>query len=146
MRIWRISNHADLSGQGGVVAAARWNLVKTPIVYCADHPAAALLEMLVHIDPEDAPATYKLLSIEVPEPLDIHAPELPEDWKEDLALTQNLGSRFIASGSAPVMAVPSAVVPFARNYLLNPLLLEDAAIRIACVTDHPIDPRLVGLR
>jgi RES domain-containing protein len=146
MRIWRISNHADLSGQGGVVAAARWNLVRTPVVYCADHPAAALLEMLVHIDPEDAPPTYRLLSIEVPEPLDIHTPELPDDWKEDLAFTQNLGSSFIAAGSAAVMAVPSAIVPFASNYLLNPLLLEEAGIRIVGVTEHPIDPRLLGLR
>jgi hypothetical protein len=34
-------------------------------------------------------------------------------------------------------------VPFASNYLLNPALLERDGIRIASVTSHPIDARLL---
>ena len=144
MLVWRISNHADLSGHGGVIAAARWNPIKSPIVYCTDHPASALLEMLVHIDAEDAPADFQLLRIEVPDGTEIYEPPLPDDWKDDIELTRQIGFDFIASARAPLMAVPSALVPFARNYLLNPGLAKAASISIAGTTRHPIDPRLVG--
>ena len=144
MLVWRISNYSDLSGRGGLVAAARWNPVNTPIVYCADHPASALLEMLVHIDMEDAPSAYQLLHIDVPDGTAIQEPSLPADWKDALSLTRDIGSTFIKAKLAPVMAVPSVIVPYARNYLLNPLLTEQANIRIVATTLHPIDKRLVN--
>lgn len=144
MRVWRISSHADLSGRGGELSAARWNRLGTPIVYCADHPAAALLEILVHIDIEDAPATYQLLGIHVPDETPIFRPSPPDDWKENLGLTQDIGTRFISDGRYAVMAVPSIIVPFATNYLLSPSLLEQASIGIDSRTEHPIDPRLIA--
>ena len=50
MELWRISNYADLSGAGdGLLAAGRWHTRGRRIVYLADHPASALLEMLVHM-------------------------------------------------------------------------------------------------
>jgi RES domain-containing protein len=144
MLIWRVSNYADLSGRGGVIAAARWNPVNTPVVYCADHPASALLEMLVHIDTEDAPPTYQLLHIDAPPTTQIYEPALPAGWKNDLNLTRRIGSEFIASARAPLMAVPSVLIPYARNYLLNPRLVTLAHIRIVETSRHPIDARLVG--
>ena len=98
----------------------------------------------MHVDPEDAPRTYQLLGIEIPDGVAIHEPELLEGWVRDLVLTQSVGSRFIAAGLAPVMQVPSAIIPFAWNYLLNPVLLDASEIRIVSVTEHPIDPRLIG--
>ena len=50
MELWRISNYADLSGIGGLKAAGRWHSQGRRIVYLADHPSSALLEMLVHMD------------------------------------------------------------------------------------------------
>lgn len=67
MELWRISNYADLSGAGGLQAAGRWHTRGKRIVYLADHPASALLEMLVHMDRELIPATYRLLRIVVSE-------------------------------------------------------------------------------
>jgi RES domain-containing protein len=52
MELWRISNYADLSGAGGLRAAGRWHSQGKRIVYLADHPSSALLEMLVHLDRE----------------------------------------------------------------------------------------------
>ena len=127
------------------MAAARWNRIETPIVYCADHPASALLEMLARIDPEDAPADYQLLQIDVPETR-FHEPTLPSGWQSNRTITQEIGSAFINSDTAPIMIVPSAIVPYARNYLLNPRLLSAANIRIISVTRHPIDARLLGSR
>lgn len=143
MRVWRISLFADLSGQGGLVSEARWNFAGTPIVYCADHPATALLEILVHLDAEDSPSTFQLLEIDIPDSLTAAAPDLPENWADDVAMTQQVGSGFVAAMAGPFMKVPCAIVPFAYNYLLNPALLEDAGIGIVGVTQHPIDTRLL---
>ncbi len=143
MRIWRISNHADLSGRGGFLVAGRWNEIKTPIVYCADHPAAALLEMLVHVDREDLPSGYQLLGIDVPDGTSIHVPPLADDWEIEIATTRRIGTEFVRSNIAPVMSVPSVIVPFAVNYLVNPALVETAGIRVVSRTAHPVDQRLL---
>ena len=57
MRLWRISNHASLTGEGGLYASGRWHTRGQRVVYLADHPASALLEVMVHleIDAEDLP-------------------------------------------------------------------------------------------
>lgn len=144
MRLWRISGYADLLGVGGLVSSGRWHVKGTPIVYCADHPATALLEILVHVDAEDMPETYQLLEIEVPDGVTITSPGLPDDWKEDLAMTQQFGSDFVAVASHAVMEVPCVIVPFTRNYLLNPDLLARDGIHIVGVTTHPVDTRLLG--
>ena len=143
MRLWRISSYADLSGQGGMVAAARWNVLGTPIVYCADHPATALLEILVHIDAEDLPPTYQLLEIDVPDAVKAAVPVLPDDWKDNLAATQRIGTDFVNAARDALMEIPCIIIPFARNYLLSPAMLEDAGIRIVGTTPHPIDARLL---
>jgi RES domain-containing protein len=143
VKIWRISNFADLSGRGGLLAAGRWNFRGTPIVYCADHPSTALLEMIVHIDPEDLPATYQLLEIDVPDETALASPVLPGNWKMDIDATRRIGSDFIAAGKDAVMTVPCAVVPHAVNYLLNPALLAQNGIAIAGADRHPVDDRLL---
>ncbi|MCF6100062.1 RES family NAD+ phosphorylase [Mesorhizobium muleiense] len=144
MRIWRISGYADLLGVGGLVSGGRWHVMGTPIVYCADHPATALLEILVHVDAEDMPQTYQLVEIEMPDDIAIMSPGLPDDWKDDLSMTQRLGTNFVAAATQAVMEVPCAIVPFTRNYLLNPDLLARDGIRIVSATTHPVDTRLLG--
>lgn len=143
MRIWRISSYADLSGRGGIVSAGRWNLVDTPIVYCADHPATAMVEILVHLDLEDIPATFQLLEIDVPDAMEISIPDLPDNWKTNEPATQRIGTGFVTAGRFAVLQVPSVVVPFAKNYLLSPRLATQLSVRIVGVTVHPFDPRLV---
>lgn len=143
MRLWRISGHADLSGRGGVISAGRWNLVKTPMVYCTDHPATALLEILVHVDAEDLPSDYQLLVIDLPDTAAVAVPDLPPNWKDDVQFTRRIGTDFIAAGIHAAMEIPCVIVPFTKNYLLNPVLLARDGIAITGVTQHPIDTRLL---
>ena len=113
-------------------------------MYCCDHPAAALLEILVHIDAEDAPSDYQLLGIDVPEGAGIAVPDLPQNWRDDQPTSQRIGMAFLREGAAPILEVPSAIVPFASNFLLNPTLLDASGIRIVSQTLHPIDARLLA--
>jgi RES domain-containing protein len=65
MELWRISNYADLSGAGGLMASGRW-YSQGKRIYLADHPSSALLEMLVHMDRDLIPPSYQLLRIVLP--------------------------------------------------------------------------------
>lgn len=123
-------------------SAGRWNQLGTPMVYCADHPATALIEVLVHVDAEDLPASYQLLEIEVPDRVRIEVAAVSSSWINDLQETRQLGTHFVASGTSPVLEVPCVTVPFAKNYLLNPALLEEHGIKITGTTKHPFDARL----
>jgi RES domain-containing protein len=142
LTIWRISNHADLSGEGGRRSAGRWNHKGTPIVYCSDHPATAILEILVNIDREDLPAGYRLLEISIENSMTEAVAALPADWLADKPATRALFESFRMAGRKPVLVVPSSVAPNASNYLINPDHPDAIRIRISRVTDHAFDSRL----
>lgn len=150
MHIWRISNYADLRGLGGLRAAGRWHYRGRPVVYAADHPAAALLEVLVHLefgDPADLPDSYQLLRIEVPADVPtatLAAGQLSADWRERPALTQELGSQWLAEGGTALLTVPNAIVPYATHVLINPLHPNAARLRIEAAERYPFDDRLFG--
>jgi RES domain-containing protein len=71
MYLWRISKYADLSGRGGVSIEGRWHRKGTPIVYCSDHPSTALLEVLVHLQPQQIPPSFQLIKIKCPDHVSI---------------------------------------------------------------------------
>ncbi len=143
MRAWRISNHADLSGLGGKYKAGRWNRLGTPIVYCADHPALAMLEMLVHFDPQELPDNYRLLEIAIPDGIEAAEPELADGWRDDEVVTRNAFESFRRSARSPVLRVPSIIVPNCSNLLLNPEHQGIAEIRVVSVETHPLDTRFL---
>jgi RES domain-containing protein len=145
MNVWRVSDYADLSGQGGIVAAARWHRAGTPVVYCADHPATALLEKLVHIDVDDMPRGYTLLTIDVPDaPIGrVEVSDLPSGWMTDLAVTQTIGSDLLERAEHLLVWIPSVLVPRAWNALLNPKHADAARCTVVDTISNLFDPRLI---
>jgi RES domain-containing protein len=146
MELWRISNYADLSGAGGVRAGGRWHTRGRQIVYLADHPANALLEILVHVDRDLLPATYRLLRVIVPETTAIEAvgaDTLAADWQDQPATTRDIGDQWLDRSSSALLQVPSVIVPLARNFLLNPAHTDASGFTIAEVIEAPFDPRLL---
>ena len=148
MVLWRISNHLSLTGDGALRASGRWHTRGKRIVYCAQTPAAALLETLVHFEIEvrDLPVRYRLLRIEAPENAAVeHVPldQLPIDWVARSDVTRAIGDEWLSKNRSPLLLVPSAVVPETLNVLLNPIQPDADRIVIAQVSDHVIDPRLL---
>ena len=143
MRVWRISNFADLSGEGGLLIEGRWHFRGTPIVYCTDHPSTALLEILVHATRYTVPDYYQLLEIEVPNDIETFAPTIAMNWDRDADETRRIGARFIAEGIFALMNVPSVIMPKARNFLLNPAHADAGQIRIVETYRYPFDSRLI---
>jgi RES domain-containing protein len=146
--LWRISNHLSLSGDGTLRASGRWHTRGWRVVYCAQSPAAALLEILVHfeIDILELPVRYRLLKIEAPDDVQVErvsVEDLPRDWPERTEATRALGDGWLTKGSAALLSVPSAIVPETFNVLLNPAHQDAKRIVIVQAGEHAIDPRLL---
>ena len=153
MRIYRISHFADLSGDGGRRARARWHHKGRPVVYCASNAAAAMLEAIAYIgrgNPAFLPSTLQLLEIELPDEVNremISLDQLLADWKQNLAYTRSLGDNWLQRQATAVLVVPSALAPDTNNLLLNPVHSEllppgQGKIRIVRVEQYPFDSRL----
>ena len=148
MFLWRISNHLSLAGDGALRTPGRWHSRGRRVVYCAQNPAAALLEILVHfeIDIHDLPVRYRLLKIHAPDDVPVEhvsVDHLPSDWPEKTDVTRALGDGWLARGSAALLTVPSAIVPETFNVLLNPAHPDTKRITIVETGEHAFDPRLL---
>ncbi len=116
-------------------------------MYTSSTLALAALEMLVHLDPEDASREYVAASAEIPPTVRI-APltpsDLPRGWRDyppspELA---DFGMRWVERGETAILAVPSAVIPQELNYLLNPRHPAFKRIRVGKAEPFSFDPRL----
>ena len=126
----------------------RWHTRGRRVAYCAQTPAAALLEILVHfeIDIQDLPVRYRLLKVEAPDDVKVESVsvgDLPTDWPERNEVTRALGDAWLAKRSAALRSVPSAIVPEMFNVLLNPAHEDAKRIVIVHAGEHAIDPRLL---
>jgi RES domain-containing protein len=146
--LWRISNHLSLAGDGALRTPGRWHSRGRRVVYYAQSPAAALLEILVHfeIDIQDLPVRYRLLKIEAPD--DVHVErvtvdDLPANWPQKTEVTRELGERWLVMGSAALLSVPSAIVPETFNILLSPAHQDAKRIVVVQAGEHAFDPRLL---
>jgi RES domain-containing protein len=145
MVLWRISRHRDLDGLGGLRAPGRWHERGFPVVYLAETPAGALLEVCVHTSANDIPPNYTLLEITVPtgisvETLDVNT--LLPDWLKDLEETRAVGTEWLRSTRSALLRVPSVIVPATFNVLLNPGHPESKTIGISRMIEYPFDIRL----
>ncbi len=148
MILWRISNHATSNGQGGLFASARWHTQGHRIVYLAENPAAALLEVLVHLEIDESvlPDSYQLLRVSVVDTASrdrVEATALPAGWEDDPAVTRPLGDRWLREAGSALLAVPSAIVPETWNWLLNPEHVDASAVKIEWAHRFPLGGRLL---
>jgi len=152
MRIWRISNYADLSGEGGRRAAGRWHELGTPVVYLAESVALAMMEVIVHleVDPEDFPDTYQLLGIEIPPSISIEETTLSDldahadGWKTNPLISRSYIKPWFTQQRSPLMKIPSVIVPHSFNFLMNPLHPDAKSVHISSVERTDYDKRLFG--
>jgi RES domain-containing protein len=124
---WRLCRrpYADLTGEGARRFGGRWNRRGRPVVYLAEHPALAVLEVRVHLDIplESLPDDYVLVRALLPDGPATTVAELPDD-------PIDVGDTWLIAAATAVLRVPSVLVPHAWNLLLDP---THAAARDACI-------------
>ncbi len=121
------------------------------MVYASAHLSLAVLEALVHTDPDALPDDLTAFEVEVPDGLAVERVEvedLPEAWAHgvECPVCREIGERWTSEGRAVALIVPSAVVPEEANVLLNPRHPAAAGVRVAVSRPFAFDPRLVGER
>ena len=144
MLLWQISPFRDLNGEGGRLFSGRWHFAGTPVVYLAESPAGALLEIYAHTTADDAPPIYTLLKIAGPKlPITEVAPkDLPVNWTKQPEITRPIGTGWLTSQTTSLLRVLSALVPETANYLLNPLHPGATQFQIERAYEYPLDLRL----
>ena len=152
MVLWRLSGrqYAEaFDGCYGLLFDGRWNTVGHAVTYCATSPSLCILEKLVHIeDPALLPALV-MVTYEGPDTLQVEAinlERLPPDWRRQEGWTQRRGDEWHRTRSAPLLRVPSAVVPLLGSPDLNVVINHNhpAAGEISLRKLEPfvLDPRL----
>ena len=138
MIAWRLCRrpHADLTGEGARIFGGRWNSAGRPVVYLAEHPALAALELRVHLDLpfELLPADFVLMRVSIP--------DSPTIGLEAPARTVAMGDAWLIEARSAALRVPSVLVPHAWNVLLNPRHPDAAQAEVLDVEPFAFNPRL----
>jgi len=150
--VWRISKlkyaQTAYSGEGARREAGRWHAAGDRVVYTSSSAALAALEVLVHTDTDLLPHTaYVAIPADITsrtKVIRLDASELPLNWQgiPSPPELREIGTRWLRERKSAVLAVPSAVVPFEWNYLLNPEHPAFKTIRIGTPQAFHFDSRL----
>lgn len=139
-------------GEGASLNGGRWNSVGMPVVYLADTPAVAVLEVLTGLDTAALVPAYTLFEVRFDESLaaDIPPNRLPKNWFQvpPPAECAAVGDDWLRTGSTPVLRVPSVVLlsgttPQHMNYLLSPSHRLFDQVKIGPARPLQIDSRLL---
>ena len=149
-RLWRLYRAAygpGLDGMGATFADGRWHTRGARVVYFGATAAIVVLERLAHTDPDLLPSDLRLACFEVPETISrINAADispLARNWMRDENATRRIGSQWWHERSAPLLLVPSAILPEESNYVLNAQHPEAKSLQLIRERSFTFDPRLI---
>jgi len=149
MRAWRIARAKyalDRSGAGGLADGGRWHAQGAPVVYAGLSVEICAMEKLAHTG-HILPADLMLVGLSLPDELVLYETadidNLP-GWAATPpgAISVDFGTDFLRSVRALGLIVPSAVVPEARNVILNPRHPRFAEVEFAVTRPFVFDQRL----
>lgn len=143
-RFARTKYSDDLSGNGAKLYGGRWNNVGYPAIYTSFTASLSLLELLIHSVSYDEIKDNRLMIIEVPDTsiMEITPKKLKTNWEKDIDYTRFIGSEFIAHSSNLLLKVPSAIIPFEHNYVINPLHKDFSKVKLKEASIFSFDGRL----
>lgn len=144
MILWRIARtpFADLSGEGARLFGGRWNSPGIAVVYFADHPALAFLEILANLDlPFDLmPQDFELMSLVIPD--DVYVTTISHGSTGAFNL-RSAGDNWAKSKESVLLQVASVLIPEANNYLFNPAHAESEKATLDSKRRLEINERLI---
>ncbi|MGS2741426.1 RES family NAD+ phosphorylase [Sinomicrobium sp. M5D2P17] len=130
-------------------AANRWNKENEYVIYCAESRALAVLELVVHRNSIMNRATYKLMTITLPDEKkyyeEINPGKLSQNWKSiaNYANLQKKGSDWYVKQISLVLKVPSVLVRGEYNYIINTRHPDFDKVILKDTEDYHWDKRLL---
>jgi RES domain-containing protein len=120
MEVFRLclKERASLDGQGARLYGGRWNSPGHALIYTSQHLSLAVLEYIVHVEPNNLPDKLIWLKICIPDDVSF------ENFSGAIAPAEfeasQIGDKWIKLGKTVALIVPSAVLPLENNVLINP--------------------------
>jgi len=137
---------STLSGIGAEQVGGRWNEIGTRAVYCSENISLALLEYYVHSENIALlPKEILIAKIKIPDEFIIQELErLPEKWNQYpySSKTTSTFTNLAKNRDFFALKVPSTIVGFEFNYILNPLFKDFGKVEIIEFIKLPVDERL----
>lgn len=150
MQVWRLAKQAfalDRQGTGARLSGGRWNSPGVAAIYAGLTPEITALEKLVHTG-SVLPLDLVLLKLTLPEGENLYQfanfDALPSGWDAipGSAAAIVFGDAFLTGGTRLGLIVPSAVMPEARNMVINPHHPEFSKISMEIIRPFLFDQRL----
>jgi len=150
MRLYRLTPKkyaGDTSGEGSKRKGGRWNPTGSPVHYTSSSAALAVLEFLVHVDPDCMPP-MKLITYEIPDDLVVEfIGELPAGWQDSPPpkTLADAGAQWLESQETLALKVPAVLFPDGpdTNILVNPLHPDMHKLTTLTSIDFSFDQRLL---
>lgn len=148
--LWRLvrPDYAPgLDGEGARLAGGRWNSPGRAVVYCSETLALAVLESFVHLPPALRGVArlpeMTAVQLALPQGAQLWQPEAAELPKPgDADACREFGDDWLDSARTLALAVPSAVVPGERNWLINPAHPDADKVEVLAEEAFRFDPRM----
>lgn len=151
-RVYRILrkpySQKPLDGEGAYRFGGRWSSQGTRLAYTSEHLSLAMLEYLVHVDPDDPPDDLVVVAADVPANVSrtpISLKKLPGHWRQSPAPPELavLGDEHVRRAQTAILIVPSALSPVESNWLINPRHPDFSRIRAGAPERFQCDPRVL---
>jgi len=149
--VWRLTRktYADdaFSGEGARRFGGRFNSPGTRAIYAAESLALALVETLVGLIDYDDLYQYVFFRVELNTSHVEVLPreDLPDGWdaRPPAVASRQVCDAWLGEKRSVALQVPSVVVPYSYNYVLNPGHPAFDEIEVHDPEELPVDPRLV---
>ena len=150
MEVFRICKEEysrQIKASGG---ANRWNVQGHNVIYTGSSRSLSTLELVVRRSSIIPVLDYKVMVISIPDDdsiiTHIHFSGLPQNWRTLAAYSrlQEIGSKWYTTQISLVLKVPSAIIPFEYNYVLNAEHPDfNRSVKLVRVEDYFWDKRLL---
>ena len=125
MEVFRICKDIFASGLSASSASNRWNKRDQFVIYSGSSRSLSTLELIVHKSSIVPLLNYKVMVLSIADEdhliRQIMTSSLPETWRTLSAYPalQQIGSDWYESRETLVLKVPSAVIQFEYNFIIN---------------------------
>ena len=151
LTVWRLTHerYVDTAfrGEGARRHGGRFNSPGTSVVYASESLALALLETLTGLERYGQLHSYVFFHARLSDEQvsEVSETDLPDQWNQHPppSQSQQIGDRRASQNESVGLRVPSAVVPYSHNYLLNPSHPSFENIEIGPAESLAVDQRLI---
>lgn len=150
MEVFRISKelHANRLSSSG--RANRWNMKGQQVIYTGSSRSLSSLELVVHRGSIQPAEPYKVMVISIADDdyltKQVHLKDLPANWRTlaGYSTLQAIGSTWYNRQETLALKVPSAIIVYEYNYIINTEHPEFSRnIQLARTEDYFWDSRLL---